>query len=240
MLREADKARAWALAAFYVVFLELTSLGNSLESSPCILVSKYASSENQTNYQSCAPMHEGVLRFISLVWRYTTHDNIIAFGTLAIAVFTWTLWRSSERLWLASDENAKAANRSAKIAEDSLTKLQRAFVNFNGFRYLSHVADDGHVWWSMHFNWINVGISPARKVRFHVSRYFEDVDMPADYPFDTAADRPENFMGPRAEMSTAFGALTADDLTDVRQEKSFCTIGDALITGTFLTERPIM
>ena len=33
-----------------------------------------------------------------------THDNIVAFGTVMIALFTLTLWRSTKNLWSVTDQ----------------------------------------------------------------------------------------------------------------------------------------
>ena len=58
---------------------------------------------------------------------------VTALATIAIAGFTWTLWRSTDKLWAATQ-------RSAIIAERALTQLERPHLrvaiqdnNFKGF-----------------------------------------------------------------------------------------------------------
>ncbi len=165
------------------------------------------------DHSNCGPFSGPHLA--TLGWLFSLDDNPV------IAFFTFVLAVSTIALRIATDKAANAANRSARIAEDSLFQLQRAYVNYNGLRYLSHRDDKGSVWWSLHFNWINSGASPARRVRFYVDRYFEETDLPADYPFDVPSERPENFMGPHAKMSSTGWSVTAEDLAAVREGKKF-------------------
>jgi hypothetical protein len=93
----------------YFLFAELLSLLPS-QVSTCILISKEASAENYTGNYSCASMHEAIFRFIGYVWRHADHDNIIAFGTILIALFTYVLYRSTNKLWqvtIKSDEQTR-------------------------------------------------------------------------------------------------------------------------------------
>lgn len=58
-------------------------------------------------------------------------------------------------------------------------------------------------------------------MQFHISRYFEDVDLPSDFDFAVPDDRPSVFMGPQSTMSSSGLALTADELMAVRENKKF-------------------
>ena len=147
-------------------------------------------------------------------------NPIMLFNAL-IVLFTGALAISTVLLWWETKKTAAAANRSAQIAEDSLLKLQRAFINFGGMRYISHESDDGSVWWSLHFNWSNAGATPARGVRLYIGRYFEDADLPDDYQFGIPENLPENFVGPRAQITSTNWILTADDLIAVKEKRKF-------------------
>lgn len=52
-------------------------------------------------------------------------ELLTALGTLAIAAFTWTLWRSSEKLWQASEAQRREA-RKALLIEIAATKASLA------------------------------------------------------------------------------------------------------------------
>ncbi len=103
-------------------------------------------------------MHEAVFRLIRAVWDNASHDNILAAGTIMIAIFTLTLWRSTHKLWKAGErqysltrsfgsrqltalsesnsatrESAMAAQDAANIARVALITTERAFVYIDGF-----------------------------------------------------------------------------------------------------------
>lgn len=55
-------------------------------------------------------------------------NSITALATILIAAFTGTLWWVTKRSVRAAEAAAIAAARSAKVAESSLTELERAYV----------------------------------------------------------------------------------------------------------------
>jgi hypothetical protein len=59
--------------------------------------------------QTRTTLFEGATQFSRFIWDNTTHDHILAFGTVLIAVFTFTLWRSTKRLWEANERQLKLA-----------------------------------------------------------------------------------------------------------------------------------
>jgi hypothetical protein len=86
----------------YFSIAELLSLMPSPVSS-CVLASEEVSAENYSGDYACASMHEAIFRGIRYIWHHASHDNIIAFGTILIAVFTCVLYRSTDKLWIAAD-----------------------------------------------------------------------------------------------------------------------------------------
>jgi hypothetical protein len=66
--------------------MELLSLGPSQVSS-CVLMSQEANTESYSGNYACASMHEAIFRFVKYIWSDAGHDNIIAFGTIMIALF---------------------------------------------------------------------------------------------------------------------------------------------------------
>jgi hypothetical protein len=129
--------------------------------------------------------------------------------------------KQTEALVNATSDLAAAAGRSAKASEDGLLKLQRAFLSLNHIRYLSHVDDEGKVWWSVHMEWLNSGLSPAKKARFFSMKYSEDVAMPSDFSFAAPSGMAEMFVGPKAVISSGGFAVTSDELVGVRDGRKF-------------------
>jgi hypothetical protein len=104
-----------------------------------------------TSQESCSPHHVPyvVIWYIGY-WFDKASTVITAFATVAVAVFTWTLWQSSEKMWrvtristLAARQSARAAIRQAKIAEDALIKLERPYVFIFGVKSILHNKDAG-------------------------------------------------------------------------------------------------
>ncbi len=120
---------AWLI---YFSVMELLSLGPS-QAPSCVLISEEARAENYSGNYACASMHEAIFRFFRYVWDHASHDNIIAFGTVMIALFTFVLYRSTEKLWIAGEKQIKVARDAADAAKRSAdaaieTERGRVFV----------------------------------------------------------------------------------------------------------------
>jgi hypothetical protein len=84
----------------------------------------------------------------------------------------------------AAKDGAKAAQDSAYIAKLSMVAGDRAYVHFNGCRWVSHSdINDGHIFWRIRPMWINSGNTPTRQLRIYVHYEFRDDELPSDYAF---------------------------------------------------------
>ena len=101
--KRTDKWFLFYLAVGYAAFAEILSWETSKFPS-CIVISEYQPADYRPGYETCATLHEGVMRVLAFVWDHATHDNISAAAAVVIAIFTWTLWRSTERLWQSADK----------------------------------------------------------------------------------------------------------------------------------------
>src|SRR5229473_2522287 len=103
----------------WLVYFSLAELLSLLPSQPssCILISEEASAENYSGDYACASMHEAIFRFIRYILDHADHDNIIAFGTMMIAVFTYVLYRSTEKLWIANENQLAHARSEAEVTD---------------------------------------------------------------------------------------------------------------------------
>jgi hypothetical protein len=133
----ADRTVYMALIwAVYFSILEILSLGRASQSSLCILMSEEQPAKDQAGYQSCATMHEAVFRFVRFIWENATHDNVIAFGTVMIAIFTFVLYRSTHRLWDVTDRTLKSTERTNEALERS-----RVFHGYSPLRWRDGKAE---------------------------------------------------------------------------------------------------
>ena len=85
---------------------------------------------------------------------------VMAAAALAIAWFAWTLRNSTERLFLAGEKQIAVARRSADIAEDSLVKLQRAFI-FPADIEVAVWGEGAERSFNFRMKWENSGPTPA-------------------------------------------------------------------------------
>ena len=127
MLTREDKWFLFYLTAGYLAVAEVLSWETS-KFPLCIVVSQYQSANNQSGYQTCATFHEGVVRGFFFVWGYINHDNVTAIGTLLIALFTWTLWRSSTKLWIVTNETIKLARAEFNSTHRPRIRIKNVWI----------------------------------------------------------------------------------------------------------------
>lgn len=135
----------------------------------CTVISEHQHPNNNSANQTCATLFEGIARLLSFIWDNATHDNILAFGTVMIAAFTFTLWRSNKRLWDASE-------RQFKLARDEFISTHRPRLIVRQFQ-LDPVFPNHKI--TVHFSVVNVGSTVAiphyfaGEVALWNGRYFE-------------------------------------------------------------------
>lgn len=88
------------------------------EKEPCGQIQTGASYGEAARYYGCAAL------FKNLIFVDVYHDTINAFAALAVALFTFTLWRSTTDLWRAGEKQLKIAEASAEALQAS----ERAYV----------------------------------------------------------------------------------------------------------------
>jgi hypothetical protein len=147
----------------------------------------------------------------------------LAYATLALVVATFGLGVAAFFQSRDTKASVAEAKRAADIAENSLVKLQRAFVAVQQIRHHSHLdTTKGKIWWSFHIIWENSGASPTRNLRFFVAPYLENVDIPQSFKFDMAqTERPTTFLGPKATLVSGEIHITGDDLVAVQNGTKF-------------------
>jgi hypothetical protein len=181
MLRE----RNWFLATLilvYLVALELLSWWTS-KFPPCAIPSQYQRASYQSEQQSCATFFEGVCNLFWFFWSNATHTNVVAASSALVAIFTWTLWRSTNKLWLAGLRQAEISANSVRalvMAEQPYVFLQ---ITDNGI----DVSSDGSIRFAtrqLQFQLANFGKTPAflheLKVEFPIIEDMREIPSPMD------------------------------------------------------------
>jgi hypothetical protein len=131
----------WFVAILTMGFLVVIELLSWVASSwpLCMVVSKYELTISSSSGPTCATFSEGVIRFATFLWECADPNAITAIAAIVIAIFTWTLWRSSEKAWGANQVAAEAAKRSA----DALMIAEQAhLLAVFGVSNIAHVLSD--------------------------------------------------------------------------------------------------
>ena len=217
----------------YFAYFELLSLGQTSQFSPCILVSEEQAANNQSGYQACAPMHEGVIRFMRFIWENTTHDNILAFGTIMIAVFTYVLYRATNKLW-------DAGERQLAHLENTAQRQLRAYI----VTKISEVrpprsAPNNHV--AVRITILNTGQTPAYKVRVASRTRLTEYPFPAGFDFTVpfGDDPSEGTLGPQEDVendgrSDPMSEIEWGQLCNAQTgNQQLCTWGTVVYRDTF-------
>ena len=117
-------------------------------------------------------MHEGAIRLVRSLWDNASHDNVIAFGTILIAIFTYVLYRSTDKLW-------EAGERQLKHLESTAERQLRAYVYVVGKDFL--VQGEEHERFINQIRILNSGQTPAYKFASPIGD--ADIAVSAAYRF---------------------------------------------------------
>jgi len=112
---------------------------------------------------------------------------LAVFAGAQALLFLWQLWLIRESLndakiaAEAASEGAKAARESADTAKLAMVSESRAYVYYNGCRWISHRdIGNGHIFWRIRPCWINSGNTPTRQMRVYVHYELLDAELPPD------------------------------------------------------------
>ena len=135
------------------------------------MVSDENHTKDYSGNQSCATVHEAIFRFLRFIWVNANHDNINAFAAVAVAVFTFTLWRSTLKLWEAGEKQIAVANVGIEVARRTYITEHRTWVKvipteigpvtFDSDRIIVNITGEAE----------NIGGSPAVAVNLRCKPY---------------------------------------------------------------------
>lgn len=143
-----------------------------------IVISWVVSWESSPQYEYCNKDHECTYYdfvtslFVRLVDYFDLHAGAItAFSTIMLAIFTWRLWVSTDRLWIAGEGQRKVSQDAVTAAQDSLAHAKkistldlRPWIEINmtpnwGLCYADHFIISCIV------EMKNIGRTPAKNVK---------------------------------------------------------------------------
>jgi hypothetical protein len=177
------------------------------------------------------------------LWNWVTHDAagfftawLVIVGGIQVALFIWQLWLIRESLndtKVAADaakESAEAAKEGAKVGRESadtaklaMVASNRAYVHFNGCRWISHRQDeDSAVFWRIRPRWVNSGNTPPRNLHFYVHYELLDAPLAPGYSF-TQDDLPKRraLLPPKGEIESESRDFSGTDLAAVKTGTKF-------------------
>ena len=116
----------------------------------------------------------------------------------------------------AATAGAVAARDSADIAKLSMVASERAYVHFNGCRWISH-PEDGRIFWRIRASWINSGNTPTRGLHIYVHLDSRDDEIPQDYRFvpDPTVKPIPATISPKGIVESGCWDITGMDLVTV-------------------------
>jgi hypothetical protein len=115
---------------------------------------------------------------MQFIWIYATRDNITVAATVAVAVFTFTLWRSTLKLWEAGEKQRESNERIAPLQRQSSEKIGeaqvRAYVNIKSAS-IDFLSNDTLP--RVMFIASNSGQSPARNFIWNVTLQYPGIPV---------------------------------------------------------------
>lgn len=161
----------WGL---YLAAAELASCLPSYSFS-CILVSDENNAKGYSGNQSCAAVQEAIFRFLRFIWVNANHDNINAFAAIAVAVFTFTLWRSTVKLWETGEKQIAVAESANSLNREISVASRRAWISIEDVKLIhpTKFMEDGIVF-RVQVVTKNLGQTPATSVWIDFESYFSE------------------------------------------------------------------
>jgi hypothetical protein len=214
------------LAAVFVVFPSLVGLHTQAPLFALACPPNDSQQTNQSHQENCAPFKVLAVRSLSdlrlAIGQFidTNKDDIAALSAVAVALFTFTLWLSTHRLWRAGERQLDAA-----------ILAQRAWIQITPY-WATDVPPAAYAYGTVppppQFRFgsklDNVGNMPASNLKNTINYILTKSELPDDFafPYD-GAPLPEAgvlgtkqfLMGPHIPRDRY---ITADEIRDMQAE----------------------
>jgi hypothetical protein len=162
---------------------------------------------------------------------YTRVLAVATIGLIIVAVaqallFLWQLiymrigLRDAKRAADAARDSALSATESVAISKLAMVAGNRAFVHYNGCRWISHPQDaDKRVFWRISARWLNAGNTPTRKLHVFVKHEFLDGPMDPNFQFDATMPAFTTVIAAKGEIYSLVVDIFGEDLVAVKEGK---------------------
>ena len=155
-------------------------------------------------------------------------------ATCFIALFTLTLWNSTEKMWGEAKAASKIAYRTARTAKSSadiselaLIAGERAFVFPIGLcQFWEPIPNSTQYAWRFAVTWQNCGDTPTKHLLSHTNWELRDTVLPDDFDFPDHSDvNGRGMIAPRTTLNSAVvpdpdrHPIMPDDLIATQTEK---------------------
>jgi hypothetical protein len=174
---------------------------------------------------------------------------LVIIGGFQVGLFLWQLQIISASLddakiaAEAAKEGADAAKEGAQATRDSVdvsrfssAASNRAYIFFNGCRWISHRENDtSPVFWRIRPRWVNGGNTPPRNLNVYVHYTLRDDPLPTDYEFvQTETSQRPALLPPKGEIESQPYDCWGTDLLAVKNgTKHFYIWGTARYRDIF-------
>lgn len=195
-------------------------------------------SNNQVPYeQSAGKLDSNVAKHpTEESWaEWATADPVAAF-TLALVLvaavqaglFIWQLGymrislQDAKGASESARDSAKALQAGTVISKLSMISGERAYVHFNGCRWISHPDHSGRIFWRIRPTWFNSGNTPTRNLRIYVHYELLDKPLGAEYKFiQLNSPRKPVTLYPKSGIESQPRDVYGGDLLDVKDGKKY-------------------
>jgi hypothetical protein len=168
--------------------------------------------------------------------------TLFCIAIVQAGLFVWQLLLIRESLAdakIAADaakDGAKAARDSVDIAKLSMIAGDRAYVHFNGCRWISHRQNgESPVFWRLRPCWINSGNTPTRNLLLYVHYELLDEPIQADYQFIRSTnERRPAMIAPKGLIESLPRDFLGEDLVAVKEGRKYLYVwGSAMYRDVF-------
>src|SRR2546428_6226746 len=113
-------------------------------------------------------------------WFSWIEPGLVAISTFAIAIFTWRLWVSTDKLWQAAKEQSRdaknaiaAAQAANEISRENMNASRRAWLSIEDvkLKHPTRFAEEG-IGFAVNVTVKNLGQTPATSVDIQLESHF--------------------------------------------------------------------